>query len=212
MKKIRLALVMLMTLTMIMGSTIIVSADGAKKGITPVTEWSSVDENGNMFVFVMVRNDNSSDRIVSMNASSYNASGKKIESASSETIYLGAGETYALVSTFDKSGNATNYDYDLIVDNDISSYNLSNGTPCLDAKFSDDGKGTVTVYATNTSPYTVTAQAMVIYYQDNSVVDFQEICLSNDSDLQLYPGEATTEYVYSEYVYDASTILVTGIR
>ena len=78
MKKIRLALVMLMTLTMIMGSTIIVSADGAKKGITPVTEWSSVDENGNMFVFVMVRNDNSSDRIVSMNASSYKASGKKI--------------------------------------------------------------------------------------------------------------------------------------
>ncbi len=212
MKKIRLVLVMLLTFTMIMGSTLIVSADGAKKGITPISEWSSVDSNGKMFVFVLVRNDNSSDRFVSMNASSYNASGKKIESAGSETIYLGAGDTYALVASFDSSTNATNYDYDLIVDNDINSYNLANGASCLDAKFSDDGKGKVEVYATNTSPYTVTAQAMVVFYQDDSIVDFEEVCLSNDSDLMLYPGEATIEYVYTEYAYNASTIYVTGVR
>ena len=131
-----------------------------------------------------------------MDAYATNSSGTVLEKSTSETIFLEAGETYALVSTFKKatSSKATNYDYDLVVDTDASSYDVKGASNCIDAKFSDDGKGNVTVTAKNTSKYTVEAEAIVIWYdEDDQIVDFERLYLADDVDNELFPGAKTSQ-------------------
>ena len=211
MKKIRLAIVMILTLSMVFGSTAFAAPNPkAVKSVTPYEEYSSFDINGNMFLIVLVRNDSMYDRAVYMDASSYTSSGKKLETVSSDLIVFGSGESYGLVATFTKkSDSATNYDYNLIVDTAVENYLYQPCTEFIDAKFSDDGNGTVTVYATNKSTnYTVETQAIVLFYYDDQLVDFVEMYLSNDSDCLLSPGEKTTEKGSTSEKYNASEILI----
>lgn len=215
MKKFRLAIILVLVLSMVMGTTAFAASSGkSRNGITAYEEYSSVDIFGNMFLIVMVRNDNSVNCAVSMNASSTTSDGKKIETVSSETVYLEPGAEYALVAPFTTAASAAapNYDYDLVVDSNLSSFDAIPCTDFIDGKFSDDGKGSVKVYATNTSPYTVQAQAIVVFYKNDKIVDFQEMYLSNDSDLMLYPGEMTTETTGTTESYDASELLINAIR
>ncbi len=215
MKKFRLAVVMILTLSMLMGMSITSFAQTpftTSDGITVLEEWSSNDDTGHMFVFTLVRNDNAADVLVSMNAISLDASGRKMETSSSDAYCMNTGETYALIASFPNSGNATNYDYDIVVNKRINTYDVHSASECIDAKFSDDGVGNVKVYATNTSPYNLEAQAVVVFYNNDQIVDFGEVYLSNDADFLLKPGEITTEIVSTNVDYNASTIYVTGAR
>ena len=53
---------------------------------------------------------------------------------------------------------------------------------------------------------------MVVFYNNDQIVDFGEVYLSNDADFLLKPGEITTEIVSTNVDYNASTIYVTGAR
>lgn len=214
MKKIRLAIIMILTLSMLFSSTVFATSPSkAVKGVTPYDEFSSFGIDGNMFLIVLVRNDSMYDCAVYMQASSFTPKGKKLETVKSSLILLGSGDSYALVAPFTKASNsATNYDYNLIVDKDMDNYLDQPCTELLDAKFSDDGNGTVTVYGTNKSSiYTIEAMAIVLFYEDDKMVDFSEMYLSNDTDLLLSPGEMTTEKGVTTYSYDASEILINAV-
>ena len=214
MKKIKFAVVMVLILSMHMGSTAFAATatGGSAKGVTTLEEWSSVDDYGHMFVFVKIRNDNNVNCSVYMNAVSLNSSGTKIEEVSSSAVYMVPGETYALVASFEKSAKATNYDYELVVDKSLDVNDYIPAGDCINASFADDGKGTVDIYASNSSAYTIEAEAIVVFYMKDQVVDFGAVALTNDSDLLLSPGEKTTEYISTDVSYDASELLCTAIR
>ena len=215
MKKIRFAVVMILTLSMLMGMSITSFAATSMtttKGVTAWKESSSVDDYGEMYLIVLVSNGNSSDAIVSMNAISLNSSGKKMESSSSDIICMNSGEDYALIATFPKSAKATNYDYDLIVDNKLTGYDVQSASEFIDAKFSDDGNGNVKIYATNTSAYTIEGEAIAVFFDGDEIADFGRVVLSNSEDFVLSPGEMTTETVSTDHYYTSSTIYVTGVR
>ncbi len=214
MKKIRLAIIMFLTLSLLMSTTAFAAtaSSGSTKGVTVLEEVSSVDDFGDMYVFVKVRNDNNVNCAVYMNALALKSSGKTIEEASSSTIYMVPGETYALVAAFKNAADATNYDYDLVVDKRLDINDYTPAGDCINASFADNGKGTVDIYASNSSAYTIEADAMIIFYKDNQPVDFVEVCLTNDSDGLLSPGEKTTATVGTTASYDSSLLLCTGIR
>ena len=123
---------------------------------------------------------------------SIDANGRKMETDSADDIiFMEPGEYYMLVSVFPNSASATNYDYDLLVNRRLNSFDFAPAGNCVDAKATLNNDGSVTVYGTNTCPDTIEARAIVVYYSGGVIVDFQEGYLSNDYDLLLSPGEAT---------------------
>ncbi len=213
MRRIRFAIVMVLVISMLICPTSF-AAGKTTKGVTAVKELSSNDVDDNMYLIVEVENLNGVDCLVSMDAYATTKNGNIIETVSTETIYLDAGGSYALVASFEDpaSSKAYGYDYDLIVDTDLSDYDLESATKCIDAKFSDDAKGTVTIYATNTSKYTIEGEAIVIYYKKGNIADFERVILTNETDGLLYPGDTIKESVYTRNDYDESTMYITAVR
>ncbi len=192
MKRIRLGIVMILVVSMLMGMSITSFAVGGSKGGITVLQEYSANFQGMMCVLVEVRNDNNVAAAVSMNATSYDANGKKMQTDFTDnTVYLDPGEYYMLVSVFNNSANATNYDYDLQVNTKLKSSDLAPAGSCIDSKGSRDGN-TVKVYGTNKSADIIEGHTMVVFYNGGTIVDFQEGYLSNNDDLVLYPGEATS--------------------
>ncbi len=214
MKRIRFAIVMILTLSILFGTTSFAEG-GSKDGISVLRQMSSVDVNGKMFVIVEVRNDNDVDSLVYMNAWSLAEDGTVIESALSQEIYIEAGSYYALVASFNNPASAkdaTNYDYELKVNNNIDPYYVTSAMDCLDAHFSTADFDDIEIYATNISPYTIQAQAMLVFYNDDEIVDFEEVYLSHDPDNYMYPGEVTTEIIHTDYVYDSCCMHMTAVK
>lgn len=212
MKKIRAGIMIILVASMLMGMSIISSAAGSKDGITVVKEYSANFSNV-MCLLVEVKNDNSVNAAVSMNAISIDANGRKMETDSTDDIiFMEPGEYYMLVSVFPNSASATNYDYDLLVNRRLNSFDFAPAGNCVDAKATLNNDGSVTVYGTNICPDTIEARAIVVYYSGGVIVDFQEGYLSNDYDLLLSPGEATEETFYTNAAYDSFEFFVTGIR
>ena len=213
MKRIRFAIAMILTLSMLFGTTSFAQS-GSTNGITVIREMSSVDINGRMFLIVEVRNDNDVDCSVYVDARSTASDGTVIGRAYSDEVYIEANGYYALVVSFSDpaSAQATNYNYDLIVDSDISPYNVTSAVDCLDAHFSPVSDNDIEIYATNISPYTIRAEAIVIFYDGDEIVDFTEVALSQDPDFYMFPGEVTTEIIHTDMVYDSCGMHITATK
>ncbi len=212
MKKRKLALIMVLVLTLMMGLSVNTFATGSKSGVQVVSEYSS-NYHGVMVLFVEVMNGNNRDVGVMLNAVATDANGKVLEyDSSNEMILMSPGECYMLTAVFPNSAKATNYDYELMVDKTIDAYDVHAAGQYIDARASYDGSGAVQVYATNTSPYKIEGRAMVVYYYQGVIADYQELYLSNNADLMLSPGEITTEYVYTDMAFDSVELFATGVR
>ncbi len=212
MKKTKLAIVMILMLSMLFSTTAFAAGGENGHGVAAWKESTYSDDQGNMTLVVFVRNDNGVDCTVSMDAYLYGADGSEIETTTSDTAYLQAGESYALVARFGSTDNADSYDFDLIVNPRISSYDVQSANDCIDVTFSDNSSGTVKVNASNTSSEIVEAKAIVLFLKDDQVVDYGEVYLSSDNDYLLSPGEETEEVVRTNYAYDSSTMFSTAVR
>ena len=211
-KRLKLVAVLVIALTVFMGMSLTVFADGSKGGIKVRSEYSA-NFYGVMCVLVEVENTNPFDTSVTMNAISMNANGKKIESdAANDILFMNPGDVYMLVAVLPNSAKATNYDYDLIVDTKHDFYDPVAAGDDVDAKASDDGRGNVTIYATNKASSVVEARGMVVFYNKGTIVDFQEAYLSNDADCLMSPGESTTETVCTDAAYDSIALYVTAVK
>jgi hypothetical protein len=191
-----------------------VSAAGgrSKDGITAYKEWAANDADGNMFLIVLVRNDNGVASSVYMDATSVRSNGQLVKGATSETVYLRPGQIYPLVVSFGAPNGATNYGYNLVVSPRLDPSRVLLANECVNASFTDDGNGTVELYADNISPYNVQARATVIYFNNDNIVDFEEVAITNNYGMWLYPGESFYDEVYTDVPYNASTMYITAVR
>lgn len=218
MRKFKTVTAMVLTLSMLFGNTAMAAtnnADGSNDvgGITVREEYCYFTDSNNEVLLALVSNDSDTNHSVSMDAWTLDANGNTVEKFASYPIYMAPGEIFPLYMVFHNSQGTTNYDYKLVVDDPRDDNDMVPMGQWLDGSFAQEEDNDIRIVVNNTSPYDLDeSRAMVMYYDDGELVDFEDIVITNRYEGYMVPGESVTEYSSSDYYFNSVGVYITGQR